>query len=176
MAKETKAAPQPRKHQPNLAGEHHWGDAGQLLLLFVFLLVYTIDSFWLEYSTFLNELISPYIRIPLGIVFCGLAGWLSFTGLYTVFGKHDTTARVIQETVFRFLRHPIYLGAILVYLGLLMFSLSLLAALVWIVIIYFYHFLAIYEEKLLLKKFGEEYAAYMQTVPRWMPRLRRNAP
>ena len=39
----------------DLAGEHKAGDAGQLIFLFVFLIVWVLDSFVLKYSTFLVQ-------------------------------------------------------------------------------------------------------------------------
>jgi len=57
---------------------------------------------------------------------------------------------VINKGVFRFVRHPMYLAAILLYLSFLIFKLSLAALLVWIVSLLFYHLIARHEEKLLL--------------------------
>jgi len=72
------------------------------------------------------------------------------------------------------MRHPIYLGAILFYVGLLIFSLSGLALLIWLIIIAFYHWLARHEERLLLEKFGVDYQKYVQEVPMWIPWIRRS--
>jgi protein-S-isoprenylcysteine O-methyltransferase Ste14 len=89
-----------------------------------------------------------------------------------VFGEERKTPGVIRKGMFGRVRHPIYLGAILLYLGLLILRFSLAATLIWVVIIAFYHFIARHEEKLLLKKFGQEYANYMREVPMWIPRIR----
>ena len=60
---------------------------------------------------------------------------------------------------------------ILLYLGLLMFSISLAAAVVWVIAIGFLHYISRHEEKLLLAHFGEQYTHYMLEVPMWIPRL-----
>ena len=46
-------------------GEHPLGDAGQLLLLALFLLIWIVDSFILHYSTFLAAQIPLNIRITI---------------------------------------------------------------------------------------------------------------
>jgi protein-S-isoprenylcysteine O-methyltransferase Ste14 len=60
----------------------------------------------------------------------------------------------------------------LLYLGLLMLSLSLAAAVVWCIAVVFLHYISLWEEKL-LARFGEEYAQYVRDVPMWIPRLRK---
>jgi len=44
--------------------------------------------------------------------------------------------------VFSVVRHPVYLSEILLYLGLLMLSISLAAAVVWIIAIGFLHYIS----------------------------------
>jgi len=58
----------------------------------------------------------------------------------------------------------------LFYGGLCLLTLSIFAMIVWVVIIGFYHYLARYEEKLLLDRFGADYKSYMNQVPMWIPR------
>jgi protein-S-isoprenylcysteine O-methyltransferase Ste14 len=111
-----------------------------------------------------------FLRIPLGIGVLILSLWLARSGLSVVFGEVREKPHVIREGVFGFVRHPIYLGAILLYLGLLVFSLSLAAVAVWAIIIGFYIYLCRYEERLLTEKFGDEYLAYMKEVPMLLPR------
>lgn len=155
----------------DLAGEHKIGDMGQLIFLLIFLGVWITDTFFLKFSIVLTSSISLVIRIPVGIGILVIAGWLARSGLSIVFGQVRQEPRVIREGVFSMVRHPIYLGAILVYLGLLVFSFSIAAALIWVVIIGFYYFLCRYEEKLLTAKFGNDYTTYMGQVPMLLPRF-----
>jgi protein-S-isoprenylcysteine O-methyltransferase Ste14 len=67
----------------------------------------------------------------------------------------------------------VYLSEILLYLGLLLLSISLAAAVVWIIAIGFLHYISRYEERLLLARFGREYELYMREVPMWIPRFRK---
>jgi protein-S-isoprenylcysteine O-methyltransferase Ste14 len=128
------------------------------------------DTFFLRATTFLNEYVPLGIRIPLGVVLVALSGYLAGEGLSIVFGEEREEPGVIRKGVFSLVRHPTYLGEILVYLGLLMLSLSLAAAVVWAVAIVFLHAISRYEERLLLARFGEAYEVYMREVPMWIPR------
>jgi protein-S-isoprenylcysteine O-methyltransferase Ste14 len=102
-----------------------------------------------------------------------LSGYLARTGLSIVFGGEKEKPGVIRKSVFNVVRHPVYLSEILLYLGLLILSISLTAAVVWIMAIGFLHYISRYEEKLLLGRFGKEYEQYMREVPMWFPRLRK---
>jgi protein-S-isoprenylcysteine O-methyltransferase Ste14 len=158
-----------KRHRKDVAGEHPFGDTGQILLLFIFLAVWILDSFILRYSIFVAQHISLFIRLPLAIIILFFAGYLAKAGMAVV---HDDTAGgsgVIREGAFSLVRHPVYLGSILFYLGLLALTLSLFTAVVFIAIVVFYHYIALYEEKLLLEKYGSEYEEYMKRVSMWIP-------
>lgn len=166
-----------RRHGSNirreqLAGEHPFGDRGQLILLGIFMVVWLADSFIFRFSTFAGHRVSWFMRIPVAAVILIIAGYLAQQGMRVVFGEERQDPAVISEGIFGVVRHPVYLGCVLFYLGLLVLTFSLFAAIVWIVIVIFYHVIAKYEEGLLVKKFGKEYEEYMQTVPMWIPRLK----
>jgi len=157
----------------DLVGEHVLGDAGQVVFACLFAATWVVDAFFFQYTTFLNRYVPLGARIPVGVVLLFLAGYLARTGLSIVFGEQRNEPAVIKKNVFSVVRHPVYLGEILLYLGILMLSISLAAAAVWVMAISFLHYIARYEEKLLLARFGDEYAKYMQDVPMWVPRLRK---
>jgi protein-S-isoprenylcysteine O-methyltransferase Ste14 len=161
------------KHRHDLTGEHRLSDAGQATLALLFAAAWIPDTFFLNYTTFLNRYGPPAVRITLGAVILGLSGFLAAKGLSVVFGEKRETPGVIKEGVFGVVRHPIYLSEVLLYLGLLFFSTSLIAAGVWIIAIGFLYYISRYEERLLLTRFGEEYEKYMREVGMWFPRLRK---
>jgi protein-S-isoprenylcysteine O-methyltransferase Ste14 len=158
------------RHRDDLTGEHVLGDAGQLTLALLFAATWIADTFFLRATTFLNRHVPLGIRIPLGVLLLVLSGYLAREGLSIVFGEEREEPGVIKKGVFGVVRHPIYLAEILFYLGLLMLSLSLAAAVVWAIAIAFLHTISRYEEKLLLARFGQAYQAYMREVPMWIPR------
>jgi protein-S-isoprenylcysteine O-methyltransferase Ste14 len=162
-----------RNHRNDVAGEHPFSDTGQLIFLFIFLAVWIVDSFIFRYSTFISKYISIFVRIPLIILILCAAGYLAKKGMDVVHGKAETESGVFKNGVFGLVRHPVYLGSILFYLGLLASTLSIFAAIIWIAIVIFYHYISKYEEKLLLNKYGKDYEAYKQSVPMWIPRIKR---
>lgn len=157
------------QHRGDLTGEHAFSDMGQLIFLIIFLIVWITDSFIFEYSTFLTQYISNYIRVPIVLIILTIYGLLAGFGLNTVFGKTRKEPQVITTGVFSIVCHPIYLGSILLYLGFILLSLSLLSVLVWFIIIIFYYTISRYEEKLLTQSFGSAYEEYKKKVPMLLP-------
>jgi protein-S-isoprenylcysteine O-methyltransferase Ste14 len=161
-----------QKHgREDLAGEHKLGDLGQLIIAVLFITVWILDSFFFKFTPFLNDYIPLAVQVPLGVIFLALALYMARTGMKIVFGEVPETQGVIRKGPFRLVRHPIYLSEILFYLGLLMFRTSLAAAVIWILAIIFFVYIAKYEEKLLLARFGEDYKAYMRDVGMYLPKL-----
>jgi protein-S-isoprenylcysteine O-methyltransferase Ste14 len=153
----------------DLTGEHRLGDSIQLILMVLFLAIWILDSFVFRFSTFLAESVPWFIRIPVGITLLIFTFLLERSGLRTVFGKPQETPHVITRGAFSVVRHPIYLGAILGYAGMISLTLSLASAAIFIIIVAFYYFISKYEEKLLTRRFGEEYRDYMKKVPMLFP-------
>jgi protein-S-isoprenylcysteine O-methyltransferase Ste14 len=159
------------KQRGDLTGEHKLSDAGQITIACLFTVVWMTDSFFFKYSTDLNNHVHLGIRIPLAIVLLFLSVYLAWTGLSIVFGDQREQPELIRKGVFKVIRHPIYLSEILLYLGLLMLSISLIAGAIWLIAIGFLHYISRHEEHLLRMRFGEEYEKYMQEVPMWIPRI-----
>jgi protein-S-isoprenylcysteine O-methyltransferase Ste14 len=162
-----------KKHadHPHLTGEHKYGDRGQLVLLFLFLGVWISDSFILQYSTFLRDVLPDSVRI-IAAALVLIAGWvLARGGMKAVFGTPRSEPSVIDTGVFRFVRHPIYTGALLFYLGATLITLSIASALFWLLIIGFYVWIARYEEGILIEQFGKDYLNYQKKTGMLFPKL-----
>lgn len=153
----------------DLTGEHWLGDAIQLILLILFLTVWILDSFLLDFSTFPAAYVPGFIRWPAGVILLVMGSYLARSGMKAVFGTPQETPHVITRGVFSVVRHPIYLAAILFYAGLICMTLSLASAALLLVIIPFYRFISRYEETLLTERFGNEYREYMGKVPMLFP-------
>jgi protein-S-isoprenylcysteine O-methyltransferase Ste14 len=93
--------------------------------------------------------------------------------LRIVFGEVRQSPSVIRKGVFGVVRHPIYLSEVLLYLGLFLLNMSLAAGAVLLGAAAFLYYLSRYEERLLLKRFGDDYRLYIRDVGMWLPRLRR---
>jgi protein-S-isoprenylcysteine O-methyltransferase Ste14 len=162
-----------KKHinQPHLTGEYRWGDAGQLVMLVLFLAIWVTDSFVYHYSTFLLYRVSEFIRIPLATLVL-VSGWLlARGGMKAVFGTRRDKPELLVSGVFRIVRHPIYTGALLFYLGAILITFSIASAAFWLMIILYYYLISRYEEKILTEEFGEKYTRYRQRTGMLFPRL-----
>jgi protein-S-isoprenylcysteine O-methyltransferase Ste14 len=86
-------------------------------------------------------------------------------------GPWDAPQRVVAVGPYRWVRNPIYIAALLVVLGeaWLFASLPLLVYAAAMAIC-FHVFVVGYEERTLRRRFGDAYANYLRTVPRWIPR------
>ena len=95
-------------------GEHPIGDSGQLILLVLFLLIWVVDSFFLQISTFLSDYVSLYIRLV-------MLGLLLVTAVYLIRSGHAVVQQgqlpsgIVATGAFRYVRHPLYLGSIVFY-------------------------------------------------------------
>ena len=72
--------------------------------------------------------------------------------------------------IYSYVRHPQYVGFILIMFGFLLQWPTLLTLAMFPVLVFMYVRLARIEERELLREFGDEYRAYMQ-VPAFIPRL-----
>ena len=80
-----------------------------------------------------------------------------------------TPSQVISNGVFSRVRHPIYLGIILFYIGLFLATFSLLSLAFLVIIFLFYNYITSFEEKQLEQKIGKEYTKYKEKTPKWLP-------
>ena len=114
---------------------------------------------------------------------CVLAGLVAACGLFfrilgvrRIGGRariHSGGARELFTTgIFCRVRNPLYVGNILYAAGISALWISLSAGgLVLLGLLGLYTLVVRYEEGVLLEQFGEPFARYLRTVPRWFPRL-----
>ena len=111
-----------------------------------------------------------YYVFPASQVIIGIGMLLVIFGwkeIYNAKGKLVTTG------IYRYVRHPQYLGFLLITLGMNVWWLTIITLALWPVLAIVYYKLAKIEEKDAEEKFGEEYLKYKRTVPRFIPRIRR---
>jgi protein-S-isoprenylcysteine O-methyltransferase Ste14 len=75
--------------------------------------------------------------------------------------------------IYSYLRHPQYIGFILVMFGFLLQWPTLLTLAMFPMLVYMYVHLAHVEEREALAEFGAEYERYMHEVPSFIPRVDR---
>jgi protein-S-isoprenylcysteine O-methyltransferase Ste14 len=155
-------------------GEHPFGDAGQLILLALFLVVWAGDSFFLHKSTFASDFVPLIIRLVILALLLITAVYLSTSG-HVVVAHGERPASVVSTGAFRYVRHPLYSAAILFYMGLAVTTASLFSLALLVIIFLFYNYIADYEERLMEMKFGEDYVSYKRKTGKWTPRRRTSA-
>ena len=162
-----------KERQMEKNGEHPFGDMGQLIIFFVFLTVWVLDSFWLHFTTFLSNVAPLYTRL-------GVMAIIFIVSLVLIGSGHKAVHQakegggVISDGAFGYIRHPLYLGTMLFFLAMAVATASLVSLALIVMVFFFYNYIASYEEKLLEKKYGESYVKYKTRTGRWFPRLRRN--
>ncbi len=161
-----------RENRPDLGREHPWGDRGQIIFFITFLIVWGMDSFIIPTSTFLALLIPLWLSLPLAGILIVIAIRFIQNSQKVVFGEVREPPRVIDTGVFARVRHPMYLGSLLFFLGLAVATWSLFSFTVWAVMFLFFDRIATFEERELEQIFGTAYREYKLRVPKWVPRLR----
>jgi protein-S-isoprenylcysteine O-methyltransferase Ste14 len=80
---------------------------------------------------------------------------------------------LVTSGAYGFVRHPVYLGALLIWAGLSLSFLSAIAAAITVACIVPCYLLYIRsEETMMFESFGEEYSRYRRAVPMLLPRPR----
>jgi protein-S-isoprenylcysteine O-methyltransferase Ste14 len=86
----------------------------------------------------------------------------------------DPPKELVVRGLYRYVRNPMYVGVGSVLIGeALLFQLLALLVYVGAVLLMFHLFVVLYEEPALTRKFGDSYRRFRETVPRWIPRVRR---
>jgi len=153
----------------DVKGEHPLGDAGQLVLGTLFIIVWVLDSFILKKSIFLSEYVPLAVRIAVPAISVIAAIILHLKG-HVVLRDENRPVRVISSGIFKYIRHPIYLSNILFCFGLFAYSISIMTFGILIIIAIFCNHIAGFEERVMSAKFGDEYERYKKTSGRWLPK------
>lgn len=143
----------------------------------MYLVVWGLDSFVFRFSTVFAGVVSVLVRLPLGIFSFAVGIYLGGKSLAVIFGRTMVgrigKPKFITTGVYGWVRHPMYLGSLLVLLGFFFATLSLLSLLVWVGLFFFYDRMATYEERDLCRILGEQYLNYQKHIPKWLPHIRR---
>jgi len=139
----------------------------QVVALILFSVVWVLDSFIFNLSTFLANFVPLIPRVVLCLIVLtigfGITGW----GHWLLFNK-KLWPDLVNVGIFAHARHPMYLGYVLAYLGFIIGTMSLLSIIPWLLIVYLYNKMADYEEQKLEQRFGKEYVEYKRKVPKWI--------
>jgi len=108
----------------------------------------------------------------------GVAAYLWSAGSFALVGKGtpapiDPPKELVVQGPYRYVRNPMYLGVVLVLVGeTLILASPILLRYAALILLAFHLFVVYYEEPNLQRRFGESYAHYCRSVPRWLPAVK----
>jgi protein-S-isoprenylcysteine O-methyltransferase Ste14 len=138
-------------------------------------------TFWLPYqlgqleSQFFDFNSFPYLALPLWAMGILIIIWCSVDIIRKGRGTPahlDPPRLLIVNGPYRFVRNPIYLGALLVVLGFVIWFGTRLLVIYFLLYALGFQMLIFIEEPMLRNTFGREYEEYCKNVPRWIPRIK----
>lgn len=92
--------------------------------------------------------------------------------IFVLLSRADADAapegEVFTGGIYRYSRHPFYLGIFLVFLGTAIACASWLFIVLSVIYIVLAHIVTITEESSTLEKYGDSYREYMEKTPRWL--------
>ena len=106
----------------------------------------------------------------LSFVFIG-AGFIMISAGWKVLYAAQRVGQLATTGVYAYVRHPQYVGFVLVMLGFLLQWPTLLTLAMFPVLVAMYVHLAREEEREALKQFGDEYRRYMARTPGYFPHI-----
>jgi len=142
-----------------------------ILLPIIFILVWFLDSAFFSISTILNEFVPFIIRLPLFIAIFIIAIIFIMLSHRALFKTHQPSDTLITNGILGYVRNPMYLGILLIYVAFLFLSISLISIAVFILIFLIYKKMVDFEENLLETMFGNKYLEYKKQVSKWIPKL-----
>jgi protein-S-isoprenylcysteine O-methyltransferase Ste14 len=152
-----------------------WRVVVAVLVAFLF-----FESFGLPVSV--HALDKPLISHSVGIQWAGViltvAGFIvAFLARKTLAGNWSASDKavftkgheLITTGVYRYARHPMYSGFLLMFLGTVLFAGSISAVILFLFVLFALWFSLRREEKLLIEHFPQEYPAYKKRVKALVP-------
>ena len=137
------------------------------------LLTHDAGHLW---STLLGLKGDPHLSLPHLLSFLAIAGgFLLLASAWRVLHAAQQGHDMASTGIYARIRHPQYVGFVLIMFGFLLQWPTLLTLLMFPVLATMYVRLARREEREALAAFGERYRRYMTEVPAFVPRLGRRA-
>ena len=106
--------------------------------------------------------------MSVGLVITGLGLLLVIAGWRYIYRSKE---EIVIKGVYSYVRHPQYLGLILVTLGWLVHWPTIPTAAMWPIIVIMYYRLARKEESEMEERFGDRYLLYKENVPMFVPKF-----
>lgn len=137
----------------------------QVLLLLVFIAIPGgfAGPFFVQLTAFI---------LVLGGTFLTITAMLNLGKGLTPLPRPGEKSKLITTASYRFVRHPIYTGMLLILAGISLYSLNFPRALVTVMMLIVLHYKSRYEESLLILRYPY-YGDYKNRTGKFLPRLKR---
>jgi len=157
-----------------IGAEYPYSHSIQLLFIILFTSSWFIDAIFLKTSIQFGNLIIDIFRLTLFLLFLILAFLCIKSSGFIISEEIINQRRVVEQGIYSRVRHPMYLGILLIYVAFIFLTLSFICLIIFIFIIIIMNKMADYEENALEKIFENEYRTYVKKTPKWIPKLKRN--
>ncbi len=101
-------------------------------------------------------------------------GFILLSSAWKVLYDAQKSRRLATTGAYRHVRHPQYVGFVLIMIGFLLQWPTLITLIMFPILVFMYVRLAKTEERWALEEFGDEYRHYMANTPAFFPRLRQH--
>jgi len=138
-------------------------------------LLYLFKAPWINWSYIHLPLVLRVVGIILGVFSISYLYWVvrTLANFYSYTVEIQEDHRLIATGPYSNVRHPMYAGILLFLFSQVLVSDNWLFFIILLSLIPFLYARMEKEERMLLERFGEEYAAYMGRTGRVLPKLRR---
>ncbi len=127
------------------------------------------------------SLARPFVWLGVGLIGIGMGvlGWaVQHLSFRRAFGAEiyasPGESTLITTGPYAYTRNPLYLGASIALIGWTLFLQSVILAVATGLMVFHFFFVAKWEERELLSRFGKTYASYRASTPLFIPRLWRH--
>ncbi|MFX1297703.1 MAG: methyltransferase family protein [Promethearchaeota archaeon] len=139
------------------------------ILPIIFIIIWFLDSNIFRISTFLNDFVDFLIRLLLFVLVFAIAITFIMLSHRSLFKSHQPPNSLITNGILGYVRNPMYLGILLIYVAFIFLSISLICIGLFIPVFLVYNWMVNFEEKILENMFGTQFLEYKKKVPKWIP-------
>ncbi|MFQ5657106.1 MAG: methyltransferase family protein [Candidatus Methylomirabilales bacterium] len=127
-----------------------------------------LTAFFLPHITYPEDLFLLALAY-LGPILLGVGLAIFFVCAFQVYSAKLIRRGVVSGGLYRYIRHPQYLGLAIAGMGLLLHWPRFIILVLYISMLFVYYLLARNEEERMLRRYGESYRRYMNRVPMFLP-------
>ncbi|MFO8020418.1 MAG: isoprenylcysteine carboxylmethyltransferase family protein [Promethearchaeia archaeon] len=141
----------------------------EILFIVFFASVWGIDVLFLQLYLPLGVLVLDLLRSGISVSLLLISILIIKKSWLVVTPEVYDSQRLLKKGLYNHVRHPMYMGILLIYFSFVVLTLSLTLMLAWLIIFSVFDMMVNYEEEKLVEIFGEEYKEYRKQVSKWIP-------